>query len=167
MRDRTSSLKSVHFFTLSTRISKCVFNSDSGSLSNTVPTMISSSRVLSLSRSYVAISRSQEVIRSVVSHWNDEKDRDGHVLLFQLSPSFEIFAVSCQEDDVKCRALADHEHHPAELGRRPIVFSQDRGVWDQSRHPSCVPGKSLGFSSKRVSTPTPVACVPRSGAPRT
>ena len=31
----------------------------------------------------------------------------------------------------------------------------------QARHASCAPEKSLGFSSKRVSTPTPVACVPR------
>ena len=37
----------------------------------------------------------------------------------------------------------------------------------QSRHASCASEKSLGSASKRVSTPTPVACVPRSGAPRT
>ena len=36
-----------------------------------------------------------------------------------------------------------------------------------SRHASCAPEKSLGFPSKRVSTPTPVGCVPRSGAPQT
>ena len=32
----------------------------------------------------------------------------------------------------------------------------------QSRHASCTPEKSFGFPSKRVLTPTPVACVPRS-----
>ena len=117
------------------------------------------------------------------------------VLLCELSPSFETFAVSRQEHDVERCAIADHEHHPVELSRRrPIVFFQDRGVSDR-RHrlrsvihqllqtwyrcasvplEHCAPvsprvlrtEKSLGFTSKPVSTPTPVACVPRSGAPR-
>ena len=36
----------------------------------------------------------------------------------------------------------------------------------QSRQASCAPKKSHGFSSSRVSTPTPVTCDPRSGDPQ-
>ena len=62
----TLPLKSVHIFKVSTRTSKWVFNFDSSSLSKNVPILISSSKkTLPLSRSLVAISRSQAVIRPI------------------------------------------------------------------------------------------------------
>ena len=105
-------------------------------------------------------------------------------------------SLSCQEHGIESCTLAIHEYHPVELCRRgPIVIVNVHGVRGrrcafatlsnsfcrcgiaapayplntvlQYRHASCAPEKSLGFLSKRVSTPTPVACVPRSGAPRT
>ena len=96
------------------------------------------------------------------------------VLLCQLSPSFETFAVSSQDHDVERCALADHEHHPTELSRRRRSFSFRivpfgigatafaassinfcrRGIAApayplntvlQSRHASYAPEKSLGL----------------------
>ena len=162
-----------------------------------MPTLVSSSRVLPLSRSYVAISHHQ--------------GQDGHqlpckpfshlrlVLLCQLSPSLETFAVSCQKHGVESCTVADHEHHLVKLCRRcSIVVLQDRGrlgsalppsqhhasaspAWSVQtwyrctsvllEHSAPVPPSFLCTRESHLASPRvhsdPVTCDPRSGDSRT
>ena len=93
----TSSLKSVHFFSLSTRIRKWVFSCISGNLSKHVPISISSSKILPLSRSYVAISRSQAVIRSVASPWTEQDRMNISCPAKRVLFIGSYFSVSCRQ----------------------------------------------------------------------